>query len=108
MAKKKEVLPTTITVLGHDFSVKWNHEFENDESFGDTCYEDRAIRIGTKCDTAEKRAATLLHEICHAAIGVTGLEHMLGDKLEEAVVSGLENALYPLLETINTVRRIDR
>lgn len=105
---RRKNLPKSVTVMGQKFKLFWNHEFEDSEQWGETDVLNRTIRIGSKCDTAEKRASTLFHELSHAAIGVAGLEHTLGEKLEEAVVSGLENALFPLLNTVQEVRKIER
>ncbi len=104
---KQQSLPKSVMVLGHKFTIKWDHAFD-DGDFGDTDILEREIRIGKRCDTADKRASTYFHEIIHAAIGVAGHEHSLGEKLEESLVTGLENALYPLLDTVLNVRKIER
>jgi hypothetical protein len=46
------------------------------------------IHTGLSQTQAEQ---TLFHELCHAALTITGLSELLGDEREEAVVSGLEH-----------------
>lgn len=104
MAQK---LPSSLCILGVKFNVAWNHDFddEKEETFGDTHVLGKKIRIGTRCHTSSDRASTFFHEALHAALGVAGYSEMLGTKQEEALVTCIENALYPHLEMICSVAK---
>ncbi len=92
-------LPESVLVSGVRFSIAWEHTFD-DCVFGDTDVHDRKVRMGDRCKIPAERASTLFHELMHCALGVAGFGEMLEEKLEEAIVTCLENALYPHLEMI--------
>lgn len=107
MAKRRRPkLPVSVQVLGVPFDIEWNAPLSGDD-YGETNVFARRIRVGQSCDTAEKRASTLLHELIHAALGTAGHDEMLGDKAEEALVVCLEHALMPLVKTILDVSNAD-
>lgn len=104
--RRRTKLPDVIHVLGVPFTVEWNAPI-SEEDYGETKIFARSIRIGQSCDSSEKRASTLLHELIHAALGTAGHDEILGDKTEEALVVCLEHALMPLLQTILDVSNAD-
>lgn len=55
------------------------------------------IRSGLKDDAF---AATLFHELCHAALFMTGQSQMLSDEQEEAIVRAIEHGLAPHLKLL--------
>ena len=46
---------------------------------------------------AEELSATILHEILHVSLSSSGLSEILGEELEEAIVTALENYLAPVV-----------
>lgn len=48
-----------------------------------------------------QRWRTLLHELAHLIIGLSGLSEFLDAPQEEAIVIALENGLYPLIVDVN-------
>lgn len=83
-----------ITVLGTTFTVE-RTKLEGDD-LGDMSINERKIRI----DHSASYGRTLLHEVIHAAIGLTGWSEVLGRK-EEGIVLALESALKGVV-SINT------
>lgn len=95
-AKKSRIpLPTQIKILGKIFQVSYVPTLidaeTKEELFGETHGRDFKIEISTRFprDIQEK---TLFHEAMHAALSVAGLDHILEDRVEEAIISCLENA----------------
>lgn len=48
--------------------------------------------------SVETQQSTLFHEAIHAALGVAGLNAVLEDKVEEAVVRCIENAFSEIVD----------
>lgn len=90
--------------MGVPFTIKWDAAVEGEDR-GDCEAEGAVIRIAPLSEhTATKPpASTLLHEIIHAALYVSGLEDVLERKepgLDETIVRVLESALFPLIPAI--------
>lgn len=83
-----------IYVFGQKFTVKYQ-PLEKGEH-GDCDVDTKQIRINNQ-DPPDEQAATLLHELIHAAFGVAGWDAILNRK-EEACTRMLENALAPLFQ----------
>ena len=92
--------PKSVCVLGQDFSIEYKPKVvvgDNDECYGLTHVKDFTIQISsTENKTPEQMEATLLHEVIHAVLGVSGLTELIDDKTEEALVVSLENGLKEL------------
>jgi hypothetical protein len=92
--------------MGHSFRVKWVQERSMPEPdlYGCVDVDARCIWVNVDmCLTHEQAARTLLHEVCHAVLKMTGVAAMLGDTKEESTVHALENGLWTVLPTLNKV-----
>ena len=92
-------LPRSVTIAG----VKWRvlieprHPEESD-TFGETDSTAYTITIYSEphAQFGNDIRATLFHECLHAALRSTGLAHLITTS-EEAIVTGLEASLFPLV-----------
>lgn len=94
-------VPVKIPVAGKLVSISYPitvpGDAEDADVYGDTTQDGLEIRISkSKNKTSRQVFETLYHEIKHSAITITGVAHMLGDKLEETLVTGVENAVADL------------
>lgn len=81
-----------IMIMGVKVKIRYMSKMifdEEDELHGAFCAESMTIFISTKSDMH----ATLVHELGHAVLAISGLTHLLSSKTEEAVVSAIENGL---------------
>lgn len=101
MSTRKNKRPEQLVILGRLFDVKWGRDEMPDDSredYGHTEPEARRILINTEmCAYESEVEATLLHEAVHASLALSGVESLIDEKLDEAIATCLENALYPLL-----------
>lgn len=95
--------PVSVMIGGKKVRVEYpdtipgDTEEEGDLS-GDTNSMACRIRISkTQNKSPDAVLHTLIHEMLHMAIGITGHSEVLGAKREEAIVYALENMLAPLL-----------
>jgi hypothetical protein len=77
----------TVKILGEKVSIVIVNE---PDTLGQYHHDDRRIDIHSPHPDAMR---TLLHEIIHASLAISGLTEVLGDKTEEAVCRCLEIAL---------------
>lgn len=87
-------LPKSITILGKEFkivvtSLKGLH--------GDCNVSDKLIRIHQNL-TKDEALSTLFHEAIHGALGISALNEMLSENLEEAIVRLIENAFADIVD----------
>lgn len=97
MSEKKpriKKLPTSVTVLGKDFDISYTMDIDTN-TYGETNVLERTIKINSNKD---KKESTLLHEIIHAVLGVSGYSERMSEQEEEALVVLLENGLENLIE----------
>lgn len=93
-AKILKPLPKKIMVMGKEFDVRYTdnlHDEDRQELYGETHGREFRININTKY-SYEAQRITLFHEAIHAALSVSGLTHLLTEKLEEALVSAIESS----------------
>jgi len=100
-ARKKTVrrptgLPTEISVLGKKFTIEYTNDMNKDE-YGETDLELKKIKLNSNRPKHTWRA-TLLHEVIHAILGVTGQSNKMTDDEEEGLVVSLENGLEDLVD----------
>lgn len=92
--------PKSVNVFGIKFTIEYPPDLRDTDGSaccGITDGPDHRIQIcSTLNQTQEQVDSTLLHEICHAALYLTGHTEILGEKQEEALVLMFENALAPL------------
>lgn len=94
---------TTVEIMGHTWEVVYEEYSEEDmRTFGETDHYLRTITIYLRphrdYPARGPLAQTLLHECMHAALNSSGVTHSIS-KEEEAVVTALEHALWPLVNT---------
>lgn len=97
---KLATFPTQLNILGKIFSVKYVKMASGD--YGETLSKDLLIKINKKLPI-ESMHATLIHEMAHAALGISGLTEVLSEQQEEAVVTAFENCFsqYISLDSLN-------
>lgn len=64
-----------------------------EDSEGECHFETREILISNRLD-GPQRDSVLIHEVIHAILCVSGMSEILGDRLEEAVITAIENGLH--------------
>lgn len=103
MAKKKQVpqisCPPTLPILGHDYKVLLEKTLglDDDGSVMEGLSSPYEIKIALDSNkTLELQESTLLHEILHSILHVSGQSNMLSEKQEEALVVAFEHGLMPL------------
>ena len=92
--KKQYKLPSKILVGGMEFKII----LKEIEDFGVMDFDARIICI-RKSLTKEEQLDTLLHEVHHAALSVSGVCNVLSDdNLEEALVRLVEHMVVPIIK----------
>ena len=92
--KKQYKLPPYILIGGMEFKII----LKEIEDFGIMDFDARVICI-RKSLTEEEKLDTLMHEVHHAALGVSGLSNVLNDdNLEEALVRLVEHMVVPIIK----------
>jgi ssRNA-specific RNase YbeY (16S rRNA maturation enzyme) len=102
--------PTSVNVMGVPFEIKWDHVFpapaaDEDPTMGEMDGTSRTIMIAPHHKSGEL-ASTLMHELIHAVLHVSGQDDHLerhSKELEETIVRVIENGMFPLLGVIRSV-----
>lgn len=95
-------VPVQISVGGKLVKITYpdtvpGHSESDPDCWGDTTSDGLEIRISRSRHKTEREVfSTIFHEVLHSTLTISGICHMLGDKLEESVVTGTENAIAPL------------
>jgi hypothetical protein len=76
-----------VRILGEQITVEYDGEMED---YGHFILESRTIKLKPDQDREDQ---TVLHELIHAALRISGLDEVLGPESEEAVCRCLEVAL---------------
>lgn len=95
-------IPDTVTIRGHTWTVRCVPNLFRDKKAYGLCFgdkEDRIILIDSS-QTQEDQESTLIHELLHALFSYNDLKGLVGEKVEEQIVGGLERGLYELLKQI--------
>ena len=77
-------------ILGQEVTVKQDSSLEK-ECHGESLAEEHEIRLNP-CHSKTSKT-TLIHEMIHMCLGISGVTEFLDEKQEEAVCRCLENAL---------------
>ena len=96
MATKKTSysLPSTVTVGGMQFKIV----FKDMDDFGVMDFDKRIISIRNGL-TEEEQLDTLIHEVHHVALGISGLSNILDcDNTEEALVRIADYLVMPIVK----------
>lgn len=97
----KPSIPTTVKVGPYDWTIVPDHEMAQvDEVWGTTLIPSHQIRLDPQAPPARLRA-TLLHEVLHVVMNVSGLSFRFNDKEdrvnEESVVREVSTLLYQVI-----------
>lgn len=89
-----------IDILGVSFTLVKNvKKMPDKDDHGETNIIDRRIYLNPiKNKTHDEMASTLLHEVIHAILGVSGQDKFINEEHEEGLVTVLEHGLYPLIK----------
>ena len=96
MARKKTsyTLPSTITVGGMQFKII----LKEMDDFGEMDFDKKIIFI-RKGLTEEEQLDTLIHEVHHVALGISGLSNIMDDEnTEEALVRIVDYLVMPIVK----------
>jgi Zn-dependent peptidase ImmA (M78 family) len=88
----KRTRPRTVKVFGEKFKIKYLHPDDCDDldgAHGIMCLNEREIVINNTLPLDQMRR-TLIHEIAHAILGVSGISEKLNPAVEEAICVALE------------------
>ena len=92
MTGKEPTLPSTIRVGGIEFKIV----LKKMKDYGDMDIDKKTINI-RKGLSQEESFDTLMHEVCHAALAISGLSDVLNDdNVEEALVRVADYILFPV------------
>jgi len=92
--KKGYTIPSTITVGGMKFKI----EFKEMDDYGEMDFDKRIISI-RKGLSIEDQLDTLIHEVHHAALGISGLSNILDcENTEEALVRIVDYMVIPIVK----------
>ena len=91
-------IPKSVVIGGITFRIL----VKRMESWGEMHFEEREIHISEKALSSEKLLLdTLMHEMLHASLSVSGISWC--DKYEEeAIVRSIENIFFPAFDSIKT------
>lgn len=89
---KKMKLPETLTICNYPFTIKECNNKQLPKLFGEMDPNTNTISINTEGPTSQVIFETLIHEVLHAAIELTGGRNHLKLGREEALVQALGNA----------------
>lgn len=89
MSTKK---PKSVAILGADFEIRYVKSVDKGDSFGEC---DGPLRIIKIKDSQPDHIvdSTILHEIIHGILYMSGNSEHLSEELEESIVLALENGL---------------
>ena len=87
-------LPSTITVGGMQFKIV----LKDMDDFGEMDFDKKVINI-RKGLTQEEELDTLIHEVHHVALGISGLSNIMDDEnTEEALVRIVDYLVMPIVK----------
>lgn len=85
-----------VTIGGMKIAVR----VVDQEDWGSFHGDDRTIRISKRAVLEGAFMQTLMHEMLHAALFVSGVTWALEENVEEAVVRAIENLYFPAADTV--------
>jgi hypothetical protein len=90
-----------LRIGSHEWKVKFQSKVRDDDGTplnGITHNDNRTIYIDSTM-TQDNQGLILFHESLHAALFECGLDELVTPQMEEALVRGLSNTLWPLVRT---------
>lgn len=107
---RRPFLPISVEVLGRECPIVWDAKVEREEGsdvdpWGE--YEGMACRINVdrKVTDPERRLRTLIHEMVHAGLDVSGWGELLKVKVEEGLCTLMEQLILPNIETLYKLKK---
>lgn len=98
----KPTIRKSIPILGRRYSLHYHENIKTSDGeniFGDTDKNKKCIRIDLKhCKAESDLKDTVLHECIHAILAQSGIDNLLTDEVEEAIVVAIEHGLSALVE----------
>lgn len=82
---------------GHDFALVWVSEDDDPDLWGEVKMDRREIRLSAKCLRLNQATETLVHEMIHVALGLSGQDELMSEQQEEALVRAMDYLLVPAL-----------
>lgn len=90
---RRPIKPKSVIILGIPFSIEYKALPQKEEKQYGECYVmDRRIIIHDKLE-GDILEATILHEVCHCILNMTGSAEFMTEEQEEATVLALETGL---------------
>lgn len=94
-----------ITVMGRRVRVLYKKPPTEDADQLLGYFDSRKMTIWISPDqTKDEQYASLIHELLHCILFMSGTNQLLDEKGEEAVVRALEHGLVPLLPTLRKIK----
>lgn len=94
-------IPSHVVVLGKKIKIKRHKKLVDTtkrELFG--LFDSDTMTIHLSRSPLHSEKSTLLHEILHAIMFITGQNEILEFEQEEAIVRAIENGLFPLVDLV--------
>lgn len=86
--------PKSIRVMGRTIKIKIKELEDNDH--GQFVFDEATIYLSNDPDKQSDQWATLLHEMIHSCLAISGVSEVLSPGVEEAICRSIEN-LAPIL-----------
>lgn len=93
-------IPDTVTIRGRVWTIRRVPNLYRDKKYYGICIYDEELILIDESQTQENQESTLIHELLHALFSYNHLKGLVGEKVEERIVGGLEEGLYELLKQI--------
>ncbi len=93
--------PQRLKIGSNTWSIKYQPkvvDLDGTELNGLTLHDERVILISST-QSKDQQGLILFHEVLHATLFETGLDELISLKMEEAIVRGLSNTLWPLVRS---------
>lgn len=92
--------PSKLVILGNPVIVRYTVPISAPElgTFETSPTGDLVISLCPDLDEEILRKV-LLHECVHAILHISGLTNLVTDQIEEAIVTAIENGLYPIMRS---------
>lgn len=104
-------MPKKVKILGKLFDINYQSNLKDKEDPAEALYGEmhgREFVIDINSSYGRKiQEDTLFHEAMHAALAVSGLSHLLDEKIEEAIISCFEHAFSHAVNTALLAAEID-
>jgi len=83
-----------VPILGHNFKLELVPKMQD---LGECDGVSKTIKISKDHKSVDALVSTLLHEIIHGALYISGHSEKLEKEQEEGIVLALEHAIYPII-----------